>query len=271
MGQRLLFILIVVFWLAMNGLLIYREFGGGARMGESVPFEVVWEKILEAPDPSVLQVSLRGQKVGYVRWSPNIIELPQTTEQGIPQEALEGRVRDPAGFTLDLEANILWNTPTNRLKGNSHFDFNSQGGWEAFTARVQQRPGFWEIQAKAGHPSVMLRYELGSAAWEREINAEVLRNPQALLRELGMPGTLAQWMAGQLQPFLPSTGHLAVGLEWTAQQDWMRIGHARVRVYRVQARLLDRYQVAVYVSRVGEILKVEIPNEILMLNEAIAP
>lgn len=272
MSQRLLFIMILGFWLAMNGLLVYREFGGGLRLEENVPFKMVWEKILEAPDPSTLQVSLRKNKIGYLRWAPNIIEDPVSTVSGTSPEPLEGRIRAPAGYTLDLEANIIWNNPTNRLRGSSHIDFDSKGEWEAFSLRIQQRPAFWELEAKAGRPSVTLRYELESAQWEREISYELLRNPQALLRELGMPGIMANWMIGQSLPSLPaSPGQLALGLQWSAYQDWMRIGHSRVRVYRVQARILDRYQVSVYVSRVGEILKVEVPNELLMLNEAIAP
>jgi hypothetical protein len=43
-----------------------------------------------------------------------------------------------------------------------------------------------------------------------------------------------------------------------------------VRVYRLQARLLDRYQIVVVVSRVGEILRVELPNGLLLVNEALS-
>ena len=50
----------------------------------------------------------------------------------------------------------------------------------------------------------------------------------------------------------------------------MKIGHAQVRVYWLRARLLDRYQIVVVVSRVGEILRVELPNGLLLVNEALS-
>ena len=59
-------------------------------------------------------------------------------------------------------------------------------------------------------------------------------------------------------------------MQWVARNDWLKIGHAQVRVYRLQARLLDRYQIVVLVSRVGEILRVELPNGLLLVNEALS-
>ena len=64
--------------------------------------------------------------------------------------------------------------------------------------------------------------------------------------------------------------NLSLGLQWAARNDWLKIGHAQVRVYRLQARLLDRYQIVVVVSRVGEILRVELPNGLLLVNEALS-
>ena len=44
------------------------------------------------------------------------------------------------------------------------------------------------------------------------------------------------------------------------------IGKTRERVYRLQVNLLGRYQAVIYVGRAGEILRVELPSEITLLN-----
>ena len=78
-----------------------------------------------------------------------------------------------------------------------------------------------------------------------------------------------------LLPLLSSTNagapanSLALGLDWEARSDWLKVGHSRVRVYRLEARLLDKHRVVVIVSRVGEILRVELPSEITLVNDAL--
>jgi hypothetical protein len=42
-----------------------------------------------------------------------------------------------------------------------------------------------------------------------------------------------------------------------------------VRVYHLQARLFDRYHIKVTVSRVGEILRVDLPDDWVLVNEAL--
>jgi len=40
-----------------------------------------------------------------------------------------------------------------------------------------------------------------------------------------------------------------------------------VRAYRLQTRLLDRFQALIFVSSVGEILRIELPDEIILVND----
>ncbi len=53
MFNRLFFPLIVLFWVVMNVLLWRAEFGGGTEAASAVSTEVVWQKILPAPDCSI--------------------------------------------------------------------------------------------------------------------------------------------------------------------------------------------------------------------------
>ena len=42
------------------------------ELGSSVPVELVWKKILTAPDPSRLEIMHNGQKVGDCQWMANV-------------------------------------------------------------------------------------------------------------------------------------------------------------------------------------------------------
>ena len=73
---------------------------------------------------------------------------------------------------------------------------------------------------------------------------------------------------GQAQPDL-SAGPLTLGLEWDAFNDDMRLGSTRVRIYRLEFKLPGERQITVRVSRVGEILQVKFPGQLVMDNESI--
>ena len=53
---------------------------------------------------------------------------------------------------------------------------------------------------------------------------------------------------------------------WDSRQDWLKIGSAKLRCYRLQTRVLEKHQATIYVSRVGEILRVELPTNIVLQN-----
>ena len=59
------------------------------------------------------------------------------------------------------------------------------------------------------------------------------------------------------------------GLYWSAHNDWLRVGQNRVRVYRVRAKLFDKHEAVAYFSRAGEVLKVVLPDGLVLANEAL--
>jgi hypothetical protein len=72
--NRLCLLLAAVFWITMNVLLWRSEFRGEDELGSAVPVEIVWHKMLTAPDDSALEISHRGNKVGHCRWRVNVGE-----------------------------------------------------------------------------------------------------------------------------------------------------------------------------------------------------
>jgi hypothetical protein len=70
---------------------------------------------------------------------------------------------------------------------------------------------------------------------------------------------------------LPSSpaATVSLGLEWEASTDWLPIGHTQMRVYRLEARLLGRFRAVILVSLEGEILRVELPDDIVLTNDVL--
>lgn len=268
MHNRVYFPLIALFWVVMNVLLWRAEFGGGREFGSAVAADVVWQKILTAPDDSTLEISLNGKKTGYCRWSANTGEEIATGKVGQEEAPPEGMVRHLSRYTIDLEGNILQERGAGRLRFNLHLVFATNQVWRELSMRIATRPSTWTVHTAAADRTLDLKYEDAAASWTRTFTFDDLRDPRVWLEEFGGPLPLA--LLGQvpgLEPGRPQK--LALGLEWQARNDWLKIGHSQVRVYRLQAHLFDRYQVVVILSRVGEILRVELPNGLLLVNEAL--
>jgi len=56
-------------------------------------------------------------------------------------------------------------------------------------------------------------------------------------------------------------------LRWEARNERLLMGNARVRVYRLKLRLIDGYEASVIISPIGEILRVDLPDEISLIHE----
>ena len=60
---------------------------------------------------------------------------------------------------------------------------------------------------------------------------------------------------------------LSLALDWEARMDWKNFGSARVRVYRLTARLFEGEEMVLVVSRVGEIIEGSLPGGITFQND----
>jgi hypothetical protein len=139
--------------------------------------------------------------------------------------------------------------------------------WQEFSLRVSMRPDFWEVSAKASEDKLKLLVSDESGPWEQQYSFSDLQNPEKLLRELGGPLAVG-FLAGMgVRPTQKNLSNLSLGLKWEAHNDWMRFGHSKVRVYRLETKVLDRFKIYIFVSRVGEILWVHLPNEVVLSND----
>jgi hypothetical protein len=269
MLTRLSFALLTAFWLTMMVLLWRSEFGAGPRPGSAVPAEAVWERILTAPDASSLQIKRRGTNVGYCRWSASVGQERSAGWSADDDLGPEGLVEQPTSYTLDLDGSVALAEFVSRLGYSFTLKLSTNQTWQELHFRLKLRPDLYEVRALAAEQTIQIHVESAEARFNRTFKFSDFQNPQTLLRTIGgplSPGLLA--MLG-----LPMTSdalaRLSLGLRWQGHQDWLKLGHSRVRVYRLQAQLLDRYRATVYVSPVGEILRLELPGDFVAVNDAL--
>lgn len=269
MLSKIVIVAITAFFIVMNALLWHWELGGRNDLGSPVVARTVFERILTAPDFSSLEIVHHGNKIGHCRWVPAIGEGP-AIGRVMPEDQPEGMVRRPLNYTLDVTGNVFLDQ-TQRLRFTADLKLSTNHSWQEFGLRIGLRPTEWTVRSVAAEEKFYLTVDEGDETFQRVFSFRDLRNPEKLLRELGgplLPATLAA--LGFSMPDTESVQNLSLGLKWEAHQDRLEIGNARLRCYRLRARLFDRYQVVIFVSTIGEILRVELPDQIVLRNEALA-
>jgi hypothetical protein len=264
MIYRSALILITLFWITMNVLLWRTEYGQRQTPGTQVRPEIIWQKILTAPDSSSLSIYQRGKKIGFCHWITSIGEdLSKVQDDTAP----EGLVQRVTGYRLQLEGNLAVADQPGRARFEGSLVLDAHRQWQEIMVRLHQRPSTWEVRSVAAEQTVVLKVDEGGPPAQRVIKFSDLANPEALMRELLGPFAYSMLSNLGLGQSLPQAGALRVGLRWDGRHDMLKIGHSMVRTYRLQTRLLDRYQVVIVVSRVGEILRMELPNDLVLIND----
>jgi hypothetical protein len=255
MPARLTFLAIAAFWLTMNVLLWRAEYG--AHSGEtSVPPELVWRKILTAPDASSLSVYQNRERTGYCEFSTSVGQQMATVDADKPPP--EGLVK-LAGYQIHLSGNVALNDFTNRLKFAGRVQFASVSAWQEVNLKISSRLTSVEIHALATNQTVHLKINSEGAILEREVTFADLKNPDSLARAL--LGNGADMLLGMVD--LPALAGPAAAqkLDWRASRTRVKIGTEFVPIYRIETSLLGQ-AVVVDVSTLGEILRVELPGNL---------
>src|SRR5450756_2544250 len=134
MTARLTFCGIAAFWVTMNILLWRTEYG--VRGGDTpVPFELVWRKILTAPDASSLSVYQNRDRMGYAEFSTSVGQsMAALDEDKLPPEGLIKR----AGYQVHLAGNVALGDFTNRLKFDGRVMFTSARQWQLSLIHISE-------------------------------------------------------------------------------------------------------------------------------------
>lgn len=268
MRYRAFVLLVTAFFVTMNVLLWRSEFSARGRLGTPVPAEVVWEKVLTSPDNSFLEIRHRGVKIGRAHWVASIGEELATGHLLSEELAPEGMVKVLTGYSLDFDGNVSLEDLT-RLRFNFNLKLDTNQNWQNVSLKLAIKPFSWEIQASAENQTVRFVTDDDESTRDRTFTFADLRNPEKVLRELGGPTLPAALAAFGLPLQQAQPGSIGLGLKWEAHNDRIKIGNNLVRVYRLSARLFERYRAVLFVSPVGEILRMELPDEIVLTNDAL--
>src|SRR5687767_6620701 len=127
MARKVSFALITLFWITMNALLWRAEFGG-KEAGAEIPVSLIWQKILTSPDDSGLAVNHGNDRVGYIRWSPNVGE-EEATGKVANENDIEGRVKELSGYTIHADGNFIMPDGAGRIRFNFDAKFSTKNEW----------------------------------------------------------------------------------------------------------------------------------------------
>jgi hypothetical protein len=276
MRFRIIFFVVLGFFLTMNVLLWRSEFAPNSRFGSTLPAEVVWEKLLTSPDDSWLDIRHRGSKIGRAHWTAKINEdFPEDDPELALDLPPEGMISRVTGYTLDFGGHVLLDEVT-RLRFDCGLSLDTNQAWQSFTFKFLVKPFSLEIRSIAREQKIRVVIE-DDGRKEYVYSFEDLRNPDKILRDLGgplLPATLGAFTLPLRQlPAAPASasgpGANPLGFTWQARHDRMQLGRTDVRVYRIEARVLGRYGLVFLVSPIGEVLRIELPDEIILTNDAL--
>jgi hypothetical protein len=255
MISRITFIFIAVFWVTMNFLLWRAEYGSHGSEAP-VPVQLVWRKILTAPDASSLSIYQDGERSGFCEFSTSVeTEMAKLDEDKPPPEGVVAR----AGYQIRLNGNTSLGDFTNRLRFDGRLSFSSKRQWRELSLKLSSHTASVEIHSLATNQTVHLKISSDGGVIERDITFADLEDPNALLREYA--GNFGDGLLGMLDfSVLPQgPAMLAQNIRWEAHRDRLKIGSEPVSVYRLETRMLD-HPIVIYASTLGEILRVELPD-----------
>ena len=253
MAARLTFFIIAAFWLTMNVLLWRAEFGSHDS-GTPVPVDLVWQKILTAPDASSLNVYQNGKRTGYCELSTSVGQEMSTLDADRPPP--EGLVKR-AGYQIHLAGNVALGDFTNRLKFDGRLQFSTAHEWREVNLKISSHLTVVEIHSVATNQTVHLKINSDGGLLEKDLTFAELQNPNALVRAL--VGNVADSLLGVMDLSELSAPAATQKLVWRASRTRVKIGTEAVPVYRIQTSILG-HDVLVDVSTLGEILRVELPG-----------
>ncbi|HEY0455264.1 MAG TPA: hypothetical protein VGE41_02755 [Verrucomicrobiae bacterium] len=269
MWMRLVFVIVLSFFVVMNILLVRSEFGGKNQVSSAVPIDLIFQKILTAPDDSFLEIRQHGKKIGTCHWAATVGEKLSQTKLSSEDLAPEGMVEEASGYSLEIKSGSV-STDDLKLRFNLELKVSTNQTWQEFTMHVTMRPTALELRSSAAEQTVRVRLDDGTGKSERTFRFEELQHPDKILHEFGGPG-LPMMLGAMGIPLKNATNSAPqnFGLKWESREDKLKVGDSFMRVYRLHALALGHFPVNIYVSRIGEILRLELPNDIVLVNDAL--
>ena len=254
---RLTFLLIAAFWVGMNVLLWRVEYGSHGA-GVSVPPALVWQKILTAPDISSLNVFQDGERTGFCEFSTRVEQEMATLDEG---DAVPKQINSRPGYQIRFSGNVSLGDFTNRLTFNGQLEFSPQREWREINLKLSSHAVTVGIHSLAAEQTVRLAIANDGVTNEQVFSFVNFQDPNNMWS--AFLGNLGEWAAAlDLPSDLQAPSMLAQNIHWEARLDRRMLGGESMLAYRLETRIFDR-PIVIYVSTLGEILRVELPGNVI--------
>ena len=266
MWNKLTAVGVVGFWLVMMTLLVRPGFLGESA-GVNVPPEVVLRKVFSQPAPAQLRVFSDGREIGYckVDIDPVYEDADDTTDNGS---------RQPSAYRVqsELTLSLAIFGPRNRVRLIGNSLFNDRFDLEAFRVNALLGEGHVNVRGDTASQKVKIDFFLGEFTDHREMDFAQLGGA-GLASAFGLPG-LANFSflgaggiptAFQGGPGAPNAGKALT----TVRMSHIDIAGQMNEVYLVASRLDETMWTKIWVSRRGEVLKVDTSFRIQMKSEVL--
>ncbi len=238
----------------MNVLLWRVEFG--SRGDISIPLQLVWKKILTAPDASSLSVYQNGDRMGYCEFSTSVgQQMAALDEDKPPPDNLAAR----AGYQIHVAGNVALGDFTNRLKFDGRFQFTALRQWQELNIKISTHTSAIEIHSLATNQTAHIKITNDGSVIERDLTFDELSSPSAVVR--AFTGNFSDSFLGVVDLPQLAPGESSQKIEWEVRRTKVKMGTEYAPVYRLETTILG-YNVIIDISTLGEILCVQLPNNI---------
>lgn len=267
MGSRFTVAVLGLFWVAMTGLLWWVEYGPTRFRGTPVPPEAVWQKMLTSPDSSSLAIMHRGERIGFCHVVATVAGVAGAGGASPPPE---GMVRHVGGYQLDVTGSLHPPDSDLRLRFSVRLLLTPEQEWSGLHVELVSRPTTIEASVEVEKGVLNLSVDSPNARFQRSLRLAEFHSTESVLQEILGP---AAAFIPDLSPFslegasLPGMG---TGLEWVAATDQFKVRQTSVPAYRLSSRLFEGSSVVLIISRAGEILRVELPDDMVWVNDALS-
>ena len=266
MWSRLLLAVLGVFWVVMSLLLWRTEYAGSQFDGVTVDPHIVWGKILTSPDSSSLAIFRRNKRIGFCHLITSVADNLNRSGQ---TNAPEGMVRNIGRYRLDLSGSINdWGDGT-RVRFDGALMLTQDREWTDFRLQLIVQPWYFTVESERSEGLLRLTVDSPEFSTKRSLPLAEILQPTSLVTGLLGPGVLPVLNALPFPLPAPTSPADPPPFQWTASTDRLMIGSTASPVYRLDVKSVEGYTMAILVSRAGEILRIDLPENVTLINEAL--
>ncbi len=243
----------------MMAALVRVEFFTVPSEFEVLPNPVVMNRIFAHPEPARLNIFYQGERVGFCRVEIAKLQEPDGDEMTV--EDIEAS-KKPGAYRLRLDFTMYEQAMRIRIAGEGVFNRR----YEILKFSARSRFGDAQVDVKGDDQSrkVQTVFTMGQRRETREFDFDQMKGT-------GLSGAIG--LSGFSGATLPNSADGGLGPEslvTRTQLDQLQVGESKLRTYRVETRLNENLWAKMWVSQLGEVLRVDTSVGLTMLADSLS-